>query len=96
MSKISDTWCKKRKKKVCELVLMQRELKRAAGFQPSSAVIGDEEEAGHHCGEGLKHPWGLLHPADPALAGHVCLNNPPQELPWQQSLWMAKTFSIKS
>lgn len=96
MSKISDTWRKKKKKNVCEPVLMQRELKRAAGFRLSSAVIGGGRRHSHHCGVGLEHPWGFLHPADPVLARPVSLNNPPQELPWKQNLSMVKTFTIKS
>lgn len=87
---------KKGRKNVREPVLTQRELKRAAGFRLSSAVIGDGRRHGHHCGAGLEHPWGFLHPADPVLAGPVGLNNPPQELPWKQRLLMVKTFSIKS
>lgn len=87
---------KRRKKPVHEPVLTQRELKRAAGFRLSSAVIGDGRRHSYHCGAGLEHPWGFLHPADPVLAGPVGLNNPPQELPWKQSLLMVKTFSIKS
>lgn len=99
MSKISDTWHKKKKKgrkNVCEPVLTQRELKGAAGFLLSSAVIGGGRRHCHHWGAGLEHPWGFLHPADPVLAGPIGLNNPPQELPWKQSLLMVKTFSIKS
>lgn len=68
---------KRRKKPVHEPVLTQRELKRAAGFRLSSAVIGDGRRHSYHCGAGLEHPWGFLHPADPVLAGPVGLNNPP-------------------
>lgn len=97
MSKISDTWRKKKrmKKNVREPVLTQRELKRAVRFQLSSAVIGGGRRHSHHCGAGLEHPWGFLHPADPVLARLAGLNNPPQELPWKQSLLIVKTFSIK-
>lgn len=87
---------KKDEKEVCEPVLMQIELKRAVRFQLSSAVIGSGRRHSHHCGAGLEHPWGFLHPADPVLARPVGLNNPPQELPWKQSLLIVKTFSIKS